>query len=286
MDSQVYSYTFNGLDYIIRINPNIEGFKKDEYAYKHFNSDIVPIPKVVEYGKFNDTHYYCISEKVKGITYEDSPEDVINKLLPDITLIKQTINKIDISNTTGYGTFDSETGNAPYNSWYEYISKVLNKNWEFVKSLDFMDGELINQALNTFSNLLEYIPETRCLLHGDFGNNNIMVEDGKRFNAVIDWDEAGYGDPLKTVAGAYFWSKWLLCADRVWNYWKEIYKDTPYFDEIITCYSLRSGLNELYENAMDINELGEKAVKEDYETIHYAHNRIREILNINKTLKR
>ena len=113
-----------------------------------------------------------------------------------------------------------------------------------------------------------------------------MVEDGKRFNAVIDWDEAGYGDPLKTVAGAYFWSKWLLCADRVWNYWKEIYKDTPYFDEIITCYSLRSGLNELYENAMDINELGEKAVKEDYETIHYAHNRIREILNINKTLKR
>ena len=270
MDSQVYSYAFDGKDYIIRINPNLEGFRKDEYAYKHFNSDIIPIPKIVEYGKYNDTHYYCISEKVKGITYEDSPENVIIKLLPDITKIKQAINNIDISNTSGYGVFDSQTKNAPYNTNKEYTSSVLKNDFEKIKTFDFIDSELLDSALKTFQELLEFIPETRALLHGDFGNNNIIVaEDESKFSAVIDWDCAAYGDPLETVAGAYFWSNWLLCADKVWHYWKEIYQNTPHFNEIIACYSLKDGLAELYENAID----------KDFETIDYVQNRIREILN-------
>lgn len=57
MESQVYSYSLNNKEYIVRINPNLEGFKKDDYAYKHFKNDIIPIPKVIEYGKYNATRY-------------------------------------------------------------------------------------------------------------------------------------------------------------------------------------------------------------------------------------
>lgn len=101
MESQVYSFVYDNLEYIIRINPNNEGFKKDKYAYEHFKNNLFPIPKIIEHGKFYKD-YFCITEKANGITFEDSKEKVITYLLEDITNIWKSISNIDISSTTGY----------------------------------------------------------------------------------------------------------------------------------------------------------------------------------------
>ena len=95
---------------------NMEGFKKDKYAYEHFRSDRVPIPEVVETGNFDGTHYFCISVKADGITYEDSDEETVVRLLGDITDVTEAISRTDISGTSGCGVFDSDTGNAPFYS--------------------------------------------------------------------------------------------------------------------------------------------------------------------------
>ena len=60
-ESQAYWFSRGGREYVVRINSNMEGFKKDKYAYEHFRSDRVPIPEVVETGNFDGTHYFCIS---------------------------------------------------------------------------------------------------------------------------------------------------------------------------------------------------------------------------------
>ena len=96
-ESQAYWFSRGGREYVVRINSNMEGFKKDKYAYEHFRSDRVPIPEVVETGNFDGTHYFCISVKADGITYEDSDEETVVRLLGDIpaaaclTAIRETL---------------------------------------------------------------------------------------------------------------------------------------------------------------------------------------------------
>ena len=270
MESQVYSYTLNSKDYIVRINPNLEGFRKDEYAYKYFNNDIIPIPKVVEYGKFNDTHYYCISEKATGITFEDSNEEVVDKLLPDITKIMVAINDIDISNTSGYGIFDSQTGNAPFNSWKDYLLDILNSykyDWNKIKNMDYVDSNLIDEMIKKFNNLISYCDNVRKLRHGDFGSNNMLVDNDK-FTAVIDWDCSGYGDPLYEVSSACFLSTWLMFMDKSYKYYEKIFGNEKNYREKVLCYALHIGLEELYENAID----------EDLESLEWIQNRCKELL--------
>ena len=57
-ESQAYWFSRGGREYVVRINSNMEGFKKDKYAYEHFRSDRVPIPEVVETGNFDGTHSF------------------------------------------------------------------------------------------------------------------------------------------------------------------------------------------------------------------------------------
>ena len=90
-ESQAYWFSRGGREYVVRINSNMESFKKDKYAYEHFRSDRVPIPEVVETGSFDGTHYFCISVKADGITYEDSDEETVVRLLGDITDVTEPI---------------------------------------------------------------------------------------------------------------------------------------------------------------------------------------------------
>lgn len=265
MESQVYAFNYDNHDYIIRINPNIEGFKKDEYAYKHFNSDLIPIPRIIEVGKFS-SDYYCISERIKGITLEDSSEAVVVNLIGDIDKLWSNISSIDISSSSGYGVFSSETGNAPFSSWREYLLDILNKekyDWEMIKKSDYIDSAVIDKTINMFKELIEFVPNERKLRHGDYGSNNLLVAENElKITGVIDWDLSSYGDPMYEVASANFWSDWLLCMKKTADYWNELFKIFPNYQEIISCYQLHLGLVEIYENVLD----------RDLDTINYVQN--------------
>ena len=269
-ESQVYSFSYNDRDYICRINPTIEGFKKDDYSYKNFNSKSIPVPKIIEYGNFNDTHFFCISEKAKGITLEDSSEKTVDTLLPDITSVWMAISEIDISNTNGYGIFSSENGNAPYSSWREYLLSIFDEkkyDWKKLNEIQEVDSKLVNDIKKEFLELLEYCPEDRKLRHGDFGSNNMLVDPTiPIITGVIDWDNASYGDPFYDTNG--FWRTWLMCMEKTSVYWEQKYSHIPNYYERIRCYQLHTGLGEIYENALD----------GDFETLNWCQERCRQIL--------
>ena len=115
--------------------------------------------------------------------------------------------------------------------------------------------------------LAVYCPEERKLVHGDFGSNNVLA-DGRQITAVIDWDNALYGDPLYDVAGAYFWSTWLMCMEKSARYWDTTLASLPSYRDRIQCYQLNVGLREIYDNACD----------GDVEMLAWLHVRCRELL--------
>ena len=180
--------------------------------------------------------------------------------------------EIDISGTTGYGVFLSEDGNAPWGSWRDYLLSILDKNvydWEKVRNTDGVDIELLSSIMSAYAELVEYCPEERKLRHGDFGTNNLLADPGARkITAIIDWDNASYGDPLYDMGSSYFWRTWLMCVEKTIPLWEEKFGGAPNYHERTLCYQLHLGLEEIYENALDGN----------ITTLNWCQKRCRQIL--------
>ena len=254
-ESQAFSFRHNNSDFVFRINPIIDGFQKDDYAYQKFSSPKILIPRIIEYGGFDDNHTFCISEKVSGITVQDADVATVNALLPDITGIWRSISDTDISDTSGYGVFSAKDGNAPFDNWLDYLLSILDErkyDWNKVRVTKNVDAGLVDDLKSALSNLILHCPEERKLIHGDFGSNNILIDERiPKITAIIDWDNAAYGDPLYDIATAYFWRTWLMCMKHSATYWEETLSSVPNYHERIICYQLHIGLNEIYENALD-----------------------------------
>jgi len=272
MESQALSFTHGNQEYVLRINPLIEGFKKDDYAYRNFSSAEIPIPRIVEYGRFNADHAFCISEKAPGITFEDADEATVMALAKDELELWFAIGAIDISGTTGYGIFSSDTGNAPFRSWRDYLLSILDENvyaWEKVRTIQGVEIGLLDKLMSSYLELVEYCPEERRLRHGDFGTNNLLIDPiARKITAIIDWDNASYGDPLYDMGGSYFWRTWLMCVEKTLAIWEEKFSGAPNYRERTMCYQLHLGLEEIYENALD----------GDIETLQWCQERCRQIL--------
>jgi len=254
-ESQAFSFTHENKEYVFRINANMEGFKKDDYAFRNFAAPNIPIPKIVECGRFDDKNAYCVSEKAIGVTYQNADETVIKSMLGEVDGLWRSIGSTDISQTEGYGVFSSESGNAPYKSWNDYLLSIADErlyDWKKVRRAEKVNEKLIDDLFTEFLRYVRYCPEERKLCHGDFGSNNLLVDAGKlKITAIIDWDNAAYGDPLIDVAGAYFWKDWLTCMRMTSSYWDEALGSLPNYRNRIMCYMLRTGLAEIYDNTAD-----------------------------------
>ena len=72
--SQGFFFSSNNRDYVIRVNRRLNGFEKDKYAYEHFYSKDIPIPKTNLLGKLNKNLYFSITERAKGKLLSDCSE--------------------------------------------------------------------------------------------------------------------------------------------------------------------------------------------------------------------
>ncbi|MCI0438956.1 MAG: phosphotransferase, partial [Chloroflexi bacterium] len=244
-DSQAFTFARDGKGYVLRVNRSAEGFWKDDHAHRRFNSSEIPIPQVFDIGQIDEHHAFCITELMPGVTVQDSDTATVGRMLGPTFETWQAISDVDISDTRGYGEFDS-SGVAPFARWREYLVSILDTSrydWDGVRRN--ADGVLIDRLMREFQVLIEECPEERRLVHNDFGSNNILT-DGERITAVLDWDCAAYGDPLMDVARHYFWSTWLYCVKVFADYCEQRLCGLPGYRERIRCYQLRVGLDEIY----------------------------------------
>jgi hygromycin-B 4-O-kinase len=249
--SQAFSFEWDK-GYVIRINRSIAGFQKDAYAYQHFHSDRIPIPKVIQIGHIDEQHAFCITERISGLTLQDVDHETIVQLLQPTADIWFALQKYDLSHTNGYGDFDAD-GQGQYATWRAYLLSILNTASSYRGHAEsHIDQSLLNDIIAIFTTSIRYCPEERFLVHGDFGSNNILA-DGKHITAVLDWDCARYGDPLFDVATAYFWSTWLDCMAAQASYYEAHLTQLPHYWERLLCYQLHIGLSEIFDNILHQN---------------------------------
>jgi hygromycin-B 4-O-kinase len=270
--SQAFSFSVTNKPYVIRVNSRNYSFLKDQFAVKYFQSELVPIPKIVEVGMLNDKYHYALSERVPGKRLDEFSEEEQAVIRPQLFETLEAIHATDISFSTGYGHWN-ENGIAPRSAWKEVIvgldgyatGKEGRPNFF---ETTFLEKEVWDKVYGEIVKLVPFISEERHLLHGDYGFDN-MLSDGKKISGVIDWGESSYGDFLYDYAWLSYWSKDQAYRTFSKEYFTSENIEVPHFEERMKCYELHIGLG----------ALGFYAFSEQRETYEWNKARLLGLLN-------
>jgi hygromycin-B 4-O-kinase len=240
--SQAFSFQGKAGNFVIRVNKTSRSFYKDEFAHKHFADKEIPIPEIIQIGKFDDSHYFAISRKVEGKHINELTVEEYLETLPDLIRILDAIHAKDISNYSGYGKWDPE-GQADFETWKEFILSAQNyPDKENLFETSMLEKEVWEKIFSKIKELVQFCPEERYLVHGDYSHNNVRSENEK-ITGVFDWDGSSYGDFVYDVAWMTFWMKQpekIRATEEIF-----IKRNIPYFQERLLCYKLRIGITSL-----------------------------------------
>lgn len=274
--SQAYSFDTPDGGYIIRVNRHgTDGFKKDNYAFLNFRSDALPIPKVIEIGQIDDTYSFALAKRSEGSTMKSliAAAKRDKQPLPDFpTVCLKTLDAIhatDISKTEGFGSWNT-MGQANKTSWREFIMSIGKEGWwaEMFRTT-FLEEGLYTSLYERLGQLIEFCPEQRYLIHGDFGLNNILF-DGKNVTGVTDWADSKYGDFVYDAAWLSFWpSEYDFTTLCIKHYAKKVVIN---YEKRLLCYQIHIALTMLSFYAKSIQ-------KEKYD---WTKKRIEELMRIGR----
>lgn len=256
--SQAFGFRLQDRKYVVRFGRHVQDYMKDEIA-SNFSREYLPLPHVVEIGQAFEG-YFAISEQAFGEMLDDLGADDMQKTVPSVIQMLGAMHDVDISHTTGYGSWD-ETGNAPCHSWKEYLLKVecdevsqKTYGWrdKLIRS-PFGDSAFV-QGFWRLKELVSACPDERYIIHGDLLNRNVLVKDSQ-IALVIDWGNSVYGDFLYDLAWISYWSSWYPAMKGIdWETIAETYYLSkgvliPNFKERLLCYKIHIGLDAQSYNA-------------------------------------
>jgi len=244
--SQAFAFVQNGAEYVIRINTDIAGFEKDKYAFEHFASKDIPIPRTVDLGQFTESLYFSITERMPGWTLESFSSSDVLQMTNSIITTLDAIHAMPIMGE-GFGDWDL-TGEAGDVSWRTHLLELLANNDRDLAAGthgDFLDQHTVEQLTEKFVSLVKYCPETRQLIHADFESSNTLA-DGTRVTGVIDWGNSKYGDPLFDIAWIDFWNEAIGYKKIFYEHRKRTGENLAHYDERILCYQLYFGIGALF----------------------------------------
>jgi aminoglycoside phosphotransferase (APT) family kinase protein len=208
--SQVFWFQMNdGDNYVFRIRASKKDLVADQYAYNHF-SDTLPIPSFMQIGQFDDFSYYCITEYVRGDMLNTLNRVEFQRYLPVVRHALAKTFQVDISKTFGYGDVNFNTGNAQNSTWKESLENELleldiGSLRQSAKNIN-LPHDMVDRFVKQFNDNLPYVSETRRLLHGDPGGDNVLVSNGEVV-ALLDWEQMAYGDWMRDFSRFSFWEE-------------------------------------------------------------------------------
>ncbi|WP_409298786.1 phosphotransferase [Peribacillus sp. SCS-26] len=267
--SQTYYFESGEGQYTFQAGGHLESYKKERFINGILNG-ILPVRRVLDVQEREDGPAYCISEYIAGDKLFDLNSQQLLDIVPAVLNILKSLESIEVNEAReGYGYFDS-TGNAPFPTWKDFLGAVYNSaayNWDSLESKG-LDSEVVQNAIKELKKHMESIRfNKKHMIHGDLGSFNLLAKEN-RITGIIDWSLAMYGDPLYDKANFLFWNE-----DKLQPLIREIthtYMGTCESREIMYCYMLRIGLEEIY-NTVIRSEAG-------YD-IEWAANRLNEIMN-------
>ena len=113
-------------------------------------------------------------------------------------------------------------------------AELVDQTWEYYRDIN-VPVPMIDYTWRWLKDNLP-VDSRRTLVHGDFRNGNLMVTAGAGINAVLDWELAHIGDPMRDLG-------WL-CV----NSWRFGNSELPvggfgHLDDLLAGYEGTSGLN-------------------------------------------
>lgn len=210
MDSQVFFVkSAKGGEYAIK--HSVRGVSGDAVALKLLeeNEIDVPVPKILGIFEFEDRQM-TIMEKIDFPLLESIPVCDIGRYVPSMVQNLKKIHEVK-SDKAGF-LIDIDSGL----SWKEVmLSKFTGMdpqlNWDKIASRKGLDSGLVLDAVEKIIHRIEnteFISNSYSLLHTDFNQRNLFVDPrSDRITAIIDWEEAMFGDPVYDLARVrmYIW---------------------------------------------------------------------------------
>jgi hygromycin-B 4-O-kinase len=200
--SRVYRFEGAGRGYVLRLGQMGEGYAKDRLAYDRFAGAGLPIPEVVEVGRLGEL-WFCISTRLPGTPSNHVPPADYARARPAIAVTLQRIHALP-SLGEGFGPVD-EHGAGRFPSWRASVSAIGEETdgfwagWRALFDTTFLERHVWDRLHGRMLERLALCPEERRVVHGDYGYDNVLIDDG-RVTGILDWSNLMHGDPLYDVA--------------------------------------------------------------------------------------
>lgn len=247
--AQALSFTAGGREYVIRfMTGKMEAsYRKEEFLCRNFSSPGLPIPEVIKVGAHQDL-FYCISRKMPGRGLKSMTNDEYHQVLPSLVETALAIHRCDVTSWSGYGWI-SDGGHGLFPSWNRFVARANEEEredgffgkWHSLFDAGILERGRFDDVYARMTDLLKFCPEDRWLLHGGYGNDNVLAEDG-RVTAVLDW-EAMYGDFAYDIAWMDFWPRGVDHVEIFGQHYKKAGMPMDNFRERIACYKNYMGLD-------------------------------------------
>ena len=273
--AQAFSFRAGEKEYILRFTKNMmeATYRKEAFMYQHFASPAIPIPPVLKVGLLGDV-FYAITEKMpgKGLTFLSLQE--YKKTIPSLMQTLYAIHQTDVRSGHGFGGLDDD-GRGTFPSWKEFIASIIEEErpegfygkWHRLFQTTFLDRAFFEKVYEQMLRLLEWCPEERSLVHGGYGYNNVLAQEGK-VTAVLDWLEAMYGDFVYDFAWLDQWPPaGIDYPELLYQYYTSRGVSLPNYRERLVCYRLRMGLDGMRFFAKTNHEKAYQSVHEKLEEI-------------------
>jgi LPS sulfotransferase NodH/aminoglycoside phosphotransferase (APT) family kinase protein len=239
-----FSFAANGERYVIRFSFNKYGLYKDKYAYEHFHSDVRPIPKTISIAQHSQSISYSITEMAQGKELYTYPAESISGGLKSRLVDFIIGNRTTALPGSNFGRWDDQ-GDAFYPTWQSYLrslNETVENNLDSLRTI-FSDDQLERIQYN-YNRLIDFCPDVRQLIHGDFSKDNIFT-DGKKITALVDWDNSMYGDALYDLAWASFWEERMQYESVYNSRTVQVGFSEQNLTERLQCYKMHGAISSL-----------------------------------------
>jgi len=206
--SETYFISTDSEQLVLRIaHPKLrDTLYKDHYVSTCLVSKSVPVAEFVQLGDF-EGGTYCVSRRAEGVILTDLDQETFAGLVPTLVDTLDEIHHSDITDTSGFGSFD-RNGEGRFSSWHEYLLAVgleetqepgFYGRWYKLFDEGILERDLFFRLYDELKERVLDIPPVRSLVHADYGFDNVLATP-HRVTAVIDWANACFGDHLFDVA--------------------------------------------------------------------------------------
>ncbi len=187
----VFIVEYPHTQYIVRCSLECNAYENTVYWLKKLSSIEIPVPKIIEKGKFEKYEYLILSYidgKDIGLVYAQLKEEDKKAIAKEIVNIQNKVAALELENI------------APDWSWRAFINYMLERAGKRIAQNGYFEVEKVERLWKQAEQFEEYFAGVKPVAYlDDISSKNLLIHNG-RISGIIDIDWMGIGDRLTYVA--------------------------------------------------------------------------------------